>query len=138
VRDPSFNYRFFEKNFELEKELWHPTEPRKKIRGYDIKKMITERIAYVDSRSEILIQVVDILASFLRRLLSGEIMGDDIARALGRLQIIKGRRWHPPIAPNRDPFSRLFKTVTAMTQAGRSMMTAERTLSRKRQSINGA
>jgi len=34
------------------------------VEGHDIKKMITERMAFVDSRSETLIQAVDILTSF--------------------------------------------------------------------------
>jgi hypothetical protein len=122
----------------LEQELWHPSEPRRKIRGWDIKKMITQRLAYVDSRSEILIQAVDILASFLRRLLSREIEGNDIAHALGRLQIIKQQHGTPQSLQvltisqkGGGGRSDLFKAVRSMTQAGRSMMAAERTLSRK-------
>jgi hypothetical protein len=144
VNDPAFDYRFFEKCFGMEKDLWHPNKPREKIRGCDLKKMITEHIAYVDSRSEIFIQTVDILMSFLRRLLSKEIAGDDIANALGRLQIIKRRGGDPQslqvITISREPKRRtgLFKTIKVMTSAGRNMMTAEKTLSRKRNNKKGA
>jgi hypothetical protein len=67
VQDPAFNYHFFDKSFAMRKELWHPDRPREMIDGCNIKKMITERMEFVDSRSETLIQSVDILASFLRR-----------------------------------------------------------------------
>jgi hypothetical protein len=62
---------------------------------------------------------------------------------LGRLQIIKGRDGTAQslqiVTLSQDSWGRkdLFKTIKAMTQAGRSMMTAERTLSRKRQSKKG-
>jgi hypothetical protein len=49
--------------------------------------MMTEQMAFVDSRSETLIQTVDVLTSFLRRLLAREITGDGVSQALGRLQI---------------------------------------------------
>jgi hypothetical protein len=67
--------------------MWFPNRPPEMIEGVDIKKMITEQMAFVDSRSEMLIQSVDVLTSFLRRLVAREITGDDISKALGRLQI---------------------------------------------------
>ena len=87
VDDPSFNYRFFDRSFGIKKEMWHPGQPPKIVDGYDIKKMIIDRIAFVELWDELLIQAVDILASFLRRLLAREIRNDDVAKALGRLQI---------------------------------------------------
>ena len=53
----------------MKKEMWFPDDPSKMREGHDITKMITEQMAFVDSRSETLIQAVDVLTSFLRRLL---------------------------------------------------------------------
>ena len=83
IKDAGFNYKFFDRSFAMKKDM---------VEGHDIKKMITERMAFVDSRSETLIQAVDILTSFLRRLLAREITGDDVSQALGRLQIYSRRK----------------------------------------------
>jgi hypothetical protein len=86
--DVAFNYKYFDRSFLTAGDVWYPDRPREFVQGYDIKKMMTERMHFVDSRNEILIQAADILASFLRRLLTGEIVEiDKVARALGRLQI---------------------------------------------------
>lgn len=128
VRDPAFDYRFLDRSFRMRKEMWYPDRPRQAVDGYDIKKMITDRMTFLDSRSEILIQTVDILASFLRRLLAGEVGGDEIARALGRLQIIRRNGGQTQslnvltIARRSGRKTGLYKTLRAMTAAGRSMM----------------
>jgi hypothetical protein len=97
VRDPAFDYSHFDKKFLFEKELWHPEKPRELTAGYDIKKVISERISFVDSRSETLIQAVDILTSFSRRWLSGAIDDNDITRSLGRLQILRNIQGKPQV-----------------------------------------
>jgi hypothetical protein len=128
VDDPSFNYYFFDRSFAMQKELWRPNEPPKIIDGYDIKKMISDNIAFVDSRSEVLIQAVDVLASFLRRLLSYEIKGDGIARTLGRLQIGRKRKQQIQslrlltLAPSPGSRNTLFKTLQPMSLASRNMI----------------
>jgi hypothetical protein len=131
VRDPSFDYRFLEKNFLVEKELWSPDRPRERTEGFDIKKMITDRMSFVDSRTETFIQAVDILASFLRRLLADKIEGEDVgtvARSLGRLQIIRNRGGKPQslqmLTISNAPHSqkRLGGALRTMTGAARSMM----------------
>jgi hypothetical protein len=132
VRDPAFDYRHLQRKFSMRKELWHPDRPRETADGFDIKKMITEHMAFVDSRSETLIQAVDVLTSFLRRLLAGQVAGDDIARVLGRLQIIRMRDGDPQslsiVTMARTPSVRtgLFKTLRTMTRAGRNMMKPKR------------
>jgi hypothetical protein len=132
MRDQAFNYRFFERSFSMQKDMWYPDRPREIVDGYDIKKMITDRMAFVDSRSETLIQAVDILASFLRRLLTGKIAGDEIARALGKLQIFQKRGKQLQslqlLTISRLPSGRtgLFKTLRVMTSAARSMIKAKR------------
>jgi hypothetical protein len=128
VDDPSFNYRFFERSFGTKKEMWHPDQPPKIVDGYDIKKMIIDRIAFVDSRDELLIQAVDILASFLRRLLAREIRNDNVAKALGRLQIQRERGQQLQtlrlltLAPMPGPRNALFKTVRTMSLEGRGII----------------
>jgi hypothetical protein len=132
VRDSAFDYRYFEREYSMRKEMWCPDKPREMVYGHDIKKMFSEHMAFVDSRSETLIQAVDILSSFLRRLLEGQIAGNDIVRALGRLQIIRMQNRHPQslrvLTMSRIRSSRtgLFKTLRAMTIAGRSMMKPKR------------
>jgi hypothetical protein len=128
VKDPDFNYRFFDRSFVTRKKLWYSDRPRETVDCYDITKMITKRIEFVDSRTETLIQTVDVYASFLRRLLAGEIAGDDISRALGRLQIIRRHEGGQPqslrvLTISRKPGGRtgLFRTLRTMTIAGRSM-----------------
>jgi hypothetical protein len=131
-KDPAFDYRFLQRNFAMRKEMWSPDRPIETVDCYDIKKMITERMAFVDSRSETLIQTVDILASFLRPLLAGEIAGDQIAHALGRLQIIQkhgGKRQSLHVVTiSRLPGGRtgLYKTIQVMPSAGRTMMKPKR------------
>ena len=128
VRDPAFDYRYLERKFSMRKEMWYPDRPRETVDGYDIKKMITERMALVNSRSETLIQAVDILTNFLRRLLAGQVAGDEIARTLGRLQIIRMQGHHTQslrvLTISRTPGDNtaLFETLRTMTDAGRSMM----------------
>lgn len=135
VSDPAFNYRFFDKSFSMTKEMWHPNGPQETVDGYDIVKLVTKNMAFVDSRSELLIQAVDILASFLRRSLTGEVSGEHIAKALGRLQIYQKRKGRVqslqiltlsgvrPTAP-----AELAKTVHRMTSAARIMFKPTRKL----------
>jgi len=90
--------------------------------------MITERMAFVDSRSETLIQAVAISTSFLRRLLARKVAGDEIARAVGKLRInrMRGRdrqslRMLTISRPPRGQTS-LVKVLRTMTGASRSLM----------------
>ena len=132
VNDPAFDYRFFDRKFSIRKEMWYPDQPRKIVDGCNIKKIMTERMAFLDSRSETLIQAVDILASFLRRLLSGQIVGDEITRALGKLQIFRKRGGQLQsislLSLSRQPEDRtgLAITIRKMTSAGRAMIKPKR------------
>jgi hypothetical protein len=126
VKDAGFNYNYFERSFAMKYEPWD--RPGQTEEGYDIKKMITQRIAFVDSRSHILIQTVDILTSFLRRLLAGKIAGDEVSRALGRLQLYKRRDGQPQslnlvtLSAKWIPQRGLVKSLEVMTQAARVMI----------------
>ena len=61
VKDPSFNYLFFDRSFLIRKDLWHPDRPCETVEAYNIAKMVAEKIEFVDSRSETLIQAVDVV-----------------------------------------------------------------------------
>ena len=115
----------------MQKEMWHPNQSPKVVDGYDIKKMVTDHIAFVDSRNELLIQAVDILASLLRRYLERKIEGGGIANALGRLQVARkrGRQLQSvhllTLAPLPGPRNSLFKALQAVTFASRAMIKSE-------------
>jgi hypothetical protein len=134
VKDPGFNYKYFNRSFAMKKEMWFPDRPPKLMEGHDIRKMMTERMAFVDSRSEVLIQTVDILTSFLRRLLARKIMGDDVSQSLGRLQIYQRRKIKHPqslrvltLSRQAGARSDLFDTLRVMTRAARIVLKPERT-----------
>lgn len=86
-----FDYSHFEKSFLLQKNLWYPDGTRKIAKGYDIKKLICNNVSFVDSRNEILIQVTDVLASYMRRILSNQITSFKAIECLGKLQIMRKR-----------------------------------------------
>jgi hypothetical protein len=133
VKDVGFNYKYFNRSFAMKKEMWFPDRPPEMVEGHDLIKMHTERMAFVDSRSEILIQTVEILTSFLRRLLARQITGDDVSRALGRLQIYRGRKGEDPqslrlmtLSSRARWRSDVFATVRVMTMAARTMIKPDR------------
>ena len=129
VRDSGFNYKFFDRSFAMKKDMWSPNRPPEMIEGHDVRKLMTERMAFVDSRSEILIQAVDILTNFLRRLLAKEITSDDVSRALGRLQIRrKNQSLHLlTLSTKTGSRSDARNAVRVMTSAARTMLKPERT-----------
>jgi hypothetical protein len=55
IEDAGFNYKYFNRSFAMKKEIWFADRPPEVIEGHDIRKMVTERMAFVDSRSETLI-----------------------------------------------------------------------------------
>ena len=59
--------------------------------GVDIKKLISNNVFFVDSRTDSLIQSVDVLASFTRRTLTGELRDARVTSSLGALQIRRKR-----------------------------------------------
>jgi len=130
VDDPEFDYRFFDKAYEFTKEMWYPDKPSEPITGYDIRKILSDNISFKDSRCDILLQAIDILTNFLRRLLMGRIVDPVVAKILGRLQI------HQRPAPNvfqsmhlmtfttseRTENMQLGRMLKQMSLAGRSMI----------------
>ena len=129
VKDAGFNYKYFNRSFAMTKEMWFPDRPPEIMEGHDLRKMMSERMAFVDSRSETLLQAVDILTSFLRRLLAKQITSDDVSKALGRLQIRGPRKSKHPqslrvVTLFRQAGSRsdLGNALQAMTSAARTML----------------
>lgn len=131
VAGPEFDYRYFNKFFQFEKEMWFPDRPRQIVKGVDIKAVLADNLEFSTSHSEILLQTVDILASFTRRLLNGS--GTEAsARALGRLQIIKRHTDGSLQNLNVSSFTREGKAshiedgtarlIKVMAAAGRSMI----------------
>lgn len=110
VAHSDFDYSFMDKSYEFEKEMWYPGKPRELVKGYDIKKILSEQISFKDSRLDILLQAIDILSNFLRRLLMGRIVDPAVAHTLGRLQI------------HRRPATRVYQSIHILT-----LTTADRT-----------
>lgn len=130
VKGPDFNYSSFEKAFMFEKMLWNPDKPREPIVGYDIKGILSDQITFIDSRLDIMIQCVDILANFARRILTERTDDPMIAQCLGRLQIIRSPTKGMPqsisiLTITSDITRRGIKQgrlINLMSLAGRSML----------------
>jgi Protein of unknown function (DUF3800) len=135
IEDAGFNYKYFNRSFATKKEMWFSDRPPGMEEGHDLRKMMIERMAFVDSQSETLIQAVDVLTSFLRRLLAREITDNGVSQALGRLQIHTRRKSKHPQSlrvltlsnPAAGGRSDLFDTLRVMTRAARIMLKPERT-----------
>jgi len=90
VDSPEFDYRFLEKSYNLKIPLRTDSDDPEH-EGTDIKKMFTEATSFIDSRSDILIQAVDVLTSYTRRSLRASSADDEVLRQIGRLQIYRKR-----------------------------------------------
>ena len=134
VNDPDFNYKYFDKSYELRAKTWHADKPREMVIGQDIGKILLTKMSFVDSRSNILIQATDILTNFIRRLLTGQVTDSQTARTLGRLQIrqsmAKGINQSLHIltltTEGRRERSHLAPALRQMAAAGRSMIFRKR------------
>jgi hypothetical protein len=108
--------------------MWYPDQPAEVVDGYDLKKILTDRISFVDSKAELLVQAADILASFLRRFLSRKVIGDEIASALGRLQILHNRNAQrqslriKTISRQPEGNTDLYAALQPMTATARTMI----------------
>lgn len=91
VRDDSFNYEYFDRSFSTRGEVWRPNQPLKVVDGIDLRKLVLENVTFAVSQSDILIQVIDILSSHVRRALAGKIGDHGVIRQLGRLQVRRKR-----------------------------------------------
>jgi hypothetical protein len=92
VKSPQFDYRFHERSYNFTKVMQTGSDDTEQVvEGFDIKKMFTEVTSFVDSRSDILMQAVDVLTSYSRRSLRAPSVDDETLRQIGRLQIYRKR-----------------------------------------------
>jgi hypothetical protein len=128
VKDTEFKYKHFKRSFQLTKNQWRPDGPRVRVKGFDIGKLVTKHLTFMDSRKDILIQVIDVLAGFVRRVLAGEITDDAAIKQLGRLQICRRQGsglqsvdvlTFSATGQKRKDISR---SIRLMTRCGRSML----------------
>jgi hypothetical protein len=128
VDHANFDYSYFDRSFAMETTLWWPDRPREKVKGVDIRKLMTDTVSFEDSRTDTMLQAVDILANYMRRVLMGEVIDPTAIRSLGKLQIIRKRdgllQAFEMAAFTADPSSRrgLGKINAVMTGAGRRML----------------
>ena len=88
IDDANFDYSHFDMSYRVKKELWFSDGPRETVDGVDIAKLVTKSVVFEDSRKNVLLQAVDVLANFMRRTLNDEVRDDDVTHQLGRLQIM--------------------------------------------------
>jgi hypothetical protein len=87
--DSAFSYTYFDKAYDIEVDIPSSSGARRVI-GTDIGKFVSKRLSFVNSKSDILIQAIDVLVRSIRRALSGEV-DFRLIEALGRLQLLKNR-----------------------------------------------
>ncbi|MGX9430682.1 MULTISPECIES: DUF3800 domain-containing protein [Bradyrhizobium] len=129
VDDEGFNYKYFDRAFSMEKDMWSPDGSRKSVDGFNIKKLITDNVSFVDSRSELFIQATDILAGFMRRALKGQNAEPAVLKTLGRLMIRKKKQTVRLIALGNggDVEEALGARIKVIASSGRGLLKPERT-----------
>jgi hypothetical protein len=145
VRDKGFNTSHFDRAFSIEKELWQPDraeqdpdQPREQVPGIDLKKLIIDRLSFVDSKSELLIQAVDVLTGFVRRALQSRTVDQDALSSLGRLMIRRKRNGVPQtirlitLGQEQDVPRFIDARIRAIASTARSMIKPEPKLSHGR------
>jgi Protein of unknown function (DUF3800) len=90
VDAPGFNYKHFDRSFQT--KFLDPAADGTMQRSFvtDIRKLVIERLSFVDSKSDILVQATDVLVRTIRRVLTNAI-DEMLVEALGRLQILRNR-----------------------------------------------
>ncbi|MHC2385688.1 hypothetical protein ACVMFA_002180 [Bradyrhizobium liaoningense] len=126
--DSGFNYRYFDRAFSTKKDMWFPDGSRKLVDGFDIKKLITDNVSFVDSRSELFIQTADVLAGFMRRALKSQNAEPAVLKTLGRLMIRKKKQTVRLIALGKggEVENGLGERIKALASTGRNLLKPER------------
>lgn len=130
VDDRNFQYKHFNRSYRIVKDLWRPDRApeRKRIVGIDLSKLICRNIVFADSRSDILVQAVDVLTGFIRRALAGHIHDANVWAHLGRLQIRRNREGliQPmqilSIGHHRPSLPHLMSVIGTMGSTARAML----------------
>ena len=124
--DSAFNYTYFDNAYDLQVDNPSPNGARRVI-GTDIGKLVTKRLSFVNSKSDILIQSADVLVRSIRRVLSDD-ADARLIDALGRLQLIQRRDGTLQsmqfilLAGQGHSLEHAEKINQRMTRAGRSML----------------
>lgn len=139
LKDEKADYRYFDHAYALTKEMPTDNGGIEIANGYDIGRAVAEKIAFVDSRADIMVQAIDVLINFFRRFLTGQTTDLAIARNLGSLQISKrdasGRSYCANFvtlsnAEGRAPNAAWRDMMTAMTKASRTALAPDRSRAR--------
>lgn len=116
----------------MKKEMRYPDGSCKFVDGFDIKKLISDSISFVDSKSELLIQATDILAGFMRRSLRNKNCDLAVLKTLGRL-MIQGKIDRVPqtvrlisLGDGREVEPTLGSRIKQIASSGRAMLKPER------------
>jgi hypothetical protein len=130
VHDSGFDYTHFDRAFSMEKEMWDPDAPPKLVNGVNIKKLISDNVAFVDSKSELLVQATDVVAGFLRRALRARKTDPLVLQTVGRLMVrAKSRQTVRLItlgARQEEVESQLTERIDLIATSARAMLKPER------------
>jgi uncharacterized protein DUF3800 len=130
VKDDGFNYKYFEKAYGFQPEAADASAAgeRNEPISIDVGLLVTKRLHFPNSKDDILIQVADILARAIRRVLTDRNPDLRLVKALGRLQI---RRKHSggfqslrlmSLAERAPEVQHLADVVDHMARVGRPMI----------------
>jgi Protein of unknown function (DUF3800) len=143
VKSPEFDYRFHERSYNLKLMRTDSEDAEQEVEGFDIKKMFTEATSFVDSRSDILMQAIDVLTSFTRRSLRAPSVDDETLRQIGRLQIYRKRgdtlqsinllSLGPVNQETIIKGSEIARRVRTMTESARNLWVPQKKARRKKQ-----
>ncbi len=128
VRDKTFNYKHFERAFKARRRIPVADGKYEERDSYDIGAMVTRAISFEDSRNDILLQAIDILAGFMRRTLRGDYGEHPIIEGLGRLQIRQGQSggfqslFYLSFGSNKKDDREMAGKIAKLSSTGRSMM----------------
>jgi hypothetical protein len=129
----SADYSHFDRAFDLTKRIWNPERPTRYATGTNIRKLVLEHLHFVDSKSDILVQAVDVLCRFIRRAMDGELHDLSALNELGRLQIHRrqGKIYQSiqmiSLGGGVADESYLVDVLQRMSRAGRPMLTRRST-----------
>jgi hypothetical protein len=130
VHDTGFDYTHFDRAFSMEKEMWYPDMPTKLVNGVNIKKLISDNVAFVDSKSELLVQATDVVAGFVRRAVRARKTDPLVLQAVGRLMIRAESQQTVRLitlgAHQEEVESQLAERIDLIARSARAMLKPER------------
>lgn len=139
VNDPRFNYKYFNRNRPPEAKARDVDTDKTREVDVEIGSVITRKLNFEESKDDILLQAIDVLCNFMRRVLTERVREPIALNHLGRLQILRsqtGRLQCVDLISFHDATARwstLGETLHAMTRAARVMLVPDPTSKRKRQ-----